>query len=401
MFRTRNQCLAQRRYLEAARRDGQPGQFWSDVEDAAEQGEFREGRNFSIREAFCAFVDDGQEIVASWRPNGGRQIQEGGTGVQLLEAGVNTGDFANITGQIVYNTVLEAFTAPTYLADALTTTIPTDLSGEKIPGVSGIGDEAEQIGEAEGYPLAGVGEEWIDTPETAKRGLIVPVTKEAVFFDRTGLVMQRASKVAESLAMNKEKRVLDAVLGITSLYRRNGSSAIATYGDSSGAHDWDNLAASNGLTDYTDIEAALLLFEGMTDPNTGEPIVLDPTSLLIPGSLKMTAANIMNATEFRKATASAANTTVGPNPLSGYSFDIHSSPYVKARLAAGSVATTTWFIGDFKKAFAYMENWPITTSEAPPNNELEFTHDIVARWKVSERGTPAVLEPRCVVKNTA
>ena len=48
-----------------------------------------------------------------------------------------------------------------------------------------------------------------------------------------------------------------------------------------------------------------------------------------------------------------------------------------------------------------MQNWGPTVVQAPDNSEAEFTHDIVARFKVSERGTPAVLEPRRMVKCTA
>ena len=47
-----------------------------------------------------------------------------------------------------------------------------------------------------------------------------------------------------------------------------------------------------------------------------------------------------------------------------------------------------------------MEVSPITTAQAPVNNEMEFSNDIVARFKVSEWGVPAVFEPRKVVKNT-
>ncbi|MBQ6827616.1 MAG: hypothetical protein IJO46_06335, partial [Thermoguttaceae bacterium] len=57
-----------------------------------------------------------------------------------------------------------------------------------------------------------------------------------------------------------------------------------------------------------------------------------------------------------------------------------------------------WFYGDFKKAFAYMENWPITVSVSSAGSEADFSQDVVARFKASERGTPAVLNPRCVVK---
>jgi hypothetical protein len=59
-----------------------------------------------------------------------------------------------------------------------------------------------------------------------------------------------------------------------------------------------------------------------------------------------------------------------------------------------------WFIGDFHKAFAYMENWGITVTTSPPGSELDFSQDIIFRFKASERGTPAVLDPRYVVKCT-
>jgi CheY-like chemotaxis protein len=52
------------------------------------------------------------------------------------------------------------------------------------------------------------------------------------------------------------------------------------------------------------------------------------------------------------------------------------------------------------KAYAYMENWPITVTQAPANGEAEFNQDIVARYKVSERGAAHAYEPRYMVKNT-
>ena len=65
-----------------------------------------------------------------------------------------------------------------------------------------------------------------------------------------------------------------------------------------------------------------------------------------------------------------------------------------------AAAKKWWFFGDFSRAFAYMENWPITVTQAPSNSEAEFTQDIVLRFKASERGAAAVLDPRCVVKST-
>jgi hypothetical protein len=46
-----------------------------------------------------------------------------------------------------------------------------------------------------------------------------------------------------------------------------------------------------------------------------------------------------------------------------------------------------------------MENWPLSVVQAPANSEVEFTQDVVLRWKASERGAAATLEPRYMQKN--
>lgn len=348
----------------------------------------------SIRNAFTSLVEDGHELLRDFGPQ-----TAGNRSVLLREAGVDTSAFANISGQIVYSEVMAAYNLPVFIGPRLARNVPTEFDGEKIPGITGLGDAAESVGEGQPYPAIGVSETWVETPPTIKRGFVVPVTKEALFFDRTAQLLDRCRQTAQSVAINKEKRILDAVLGVTTLYRRNGAAAIATYSDAGGG--FDNLAASNALTDYTDIDAARVLFEAITDPDTGEPIVVNPNQILLPSSLLATAANILNATEVRRHTASAAFTTISASPLLYQNLEVLSNQWVTARLAAASVATTTWFIGDFQAAFAYMENWPITTSEAPPNSEMEFTHDIVARFKVSERGAVACRDPRYAIKSTA
>jgi hypothetical protein len=343
----------------------------------------------SLRGLFESLVEDGRELIGLLDPR-----QSGGTSLVEAAGAVDTSAFSNITGQIVYSKALEAFRDPAFLWPQLVETVPTVLSGEKIPGLGRMGDQAELIAEGQPYPLAGLSEEYVETPETEKRGFIVPVTKEAIFFDRTGLVLRRAAEVARWLGVNKEKRVLDVVLGVDNPYKRNG-----TTGDtylSSG--DYVNIKASNALVDWTDIEAAELLLDAMTDPNTGEPISVMPNTLIVPSALKHTARRIVRAVSVQHVDNQAAASTIrtsAANPLDDYR--ILTSPYVKQ--ATGS--NSTWFVGEPRRAFAYMENWPITVTQAPDNSEADFTCDIVARFKVSERGAAAVLEPRRMVKCTA
>jgi len=374
-------------------------QFVSHLRESLRKKELR-GSDFSIRDLAAGTIFSGnasvgvEGIMEFYNPN------DPGGSVRLMEAGgaVNTALFSNITGQIFYNEMMEEYEAQNFIGDNLVTSIPTDLDGEKIPGIANLGDVGETVAESEEYPRAGTAEDYIETPQTTKRGFIVDVTKEAVFFDRTAMLLEKCRKTGEALGLAREKRILNVATGQTNNYKWRGT-AIDTYGDNSGSHSWDNLAASNALQDWTDIQASWLLFDGMTDPNTGEPITVVPDTLLVPSALLWTARNIIQATEVRTSTASAANLTIHGNPTSNLPspLGVQSNAFVYNATSSA----TTWFVGNFKKAFVEMVNWPITVVEMPPNSYPEYNQDIVASFKASERSVVGVKEPRYVVKNTA
>ena len=93
---------------------------------------------------------------------------------------------------------------------------------------------------------------------------------------------------------------------------------------------------------------------------------------------------------------------LAPDPLSA--LRMVDSRIADRRLIASGVSASDakkyWFYGDFRRAFAYMENWPITVTQSPAGSEADFNSDVVVRFKASERGAAAVLNPRYVVKNT-
>src|SRR5688500_2429892 len=84
--------------------------------------------DFSLRDLAEALVPDGREWVRSLDPRGG--------GVMLLEAdGVDVTAFLNITGQVIYNKIMEAYLQEAFVVSKLVQTIPTRLDGEKIPEI--------------------------------------------------------------------------------------------------------------------------------------------------------------------------------------------------------------------------------------------------------------------------
>lgn len=341
-------------------------------------------RDFHVRPLFEAMVDDGHELVQNhYAPNmsGGYQVQEASDAVQ-------TSMFPNIMGQYLFNAILRAYESPEFIGDRLVSKMSTMLSGEKIPGISPIGDVVEVVNEGQPYPNAVFGENWIETPETIKRGLIVDVTKEAIFFDKTGLILIRAAEVGNAVGLNREKRILDVVFGLVSVYKRNGGAVEATYQS-------DNTVTTTPLTDYTSLDAADNKFAAMTDPDTGEPIVLTPNLLVVPTALRNTANRIKSAF-MTNVTASARETRVGSNSLN-YNWDILTSPYVKQRTSSD----TTWFYGDFPGAFVYSENWPMRVEQENASSAQAFDRDIVQRYKASERGAAGAMERKKVLKGTA
>lgn len=381
-----------RRSYEAAVREGRKDRFFNEFGEALRKKEIRmdQGQvDYGIRPLFENFIPGGREIIDSWKGEGG---------VSLVEAGdtVNTMAFAQITGQIIYNATMDAFTSEAFVFSPVIRTIQTDLSGEKIAGVTRMGDVAEVVSEGDPYPLVGVGQDWIETPQTTKRGMIVPLTREAIQADRTNLVIQRCGEVGEFLGLNKEKRVIDCIIDenvTTHRYKWRGTS-YATYQTSS---PWDNVTASAALTDWTDINEAEQTLAAILDPNTGEPIVNMPRDFICTRQLLYTARYILNATAVRigDITAAPGIQVQTSNPVTA-DYRILSSQLLAARMATD----TTYYLGDLSKAFAYMQNWPLTTVQAPANSEDEFNRDIVMKWKATEKGATATLEPRVMNKST-
>lgn len=384
-----------RRLHEAAQRDRKPHRFFEDLRAGFDGGQLKP-EDFSIRRLFENFVEGGREIADSWNP------QHGGGGINLVESAVavDTSAFSNITGQLVYTKMLQAYQHEDFVFSKLIPTVPTQLNGEKIPGIGEIGDMAETVNEGKPYPTAGVTEDWIETPATAKTGLIVPVTKEAVFFDRTGFILTRCGDVGGALGIGREKRGIDCIIDENRTghrYRWRGT----TYATYQASTPFVNIKASNALVDWTDIDGAEQLFDDLMDPNTGEPIMVSPRHLIVTRQNKNTAQRIVTATRMVSTTPGYATTgnpteTEWQNPYKGL-YEVLWSRLLAARMGTD----TSWYLGDIGKAFAYMENWPLTVVQAPNNSEAEFTNDIVFRYKASERGAFATMEPRAMVKSTA
>jgi hypothetical protein len=341
-------------------------------------------KDFRLRPLFEALVDDGHELVQNhFGPT------DGG-GFQLSEAAdtVSTALFATIQGQFLYNAILKAYKMPELIGDSLVTSASSIEVSERIPGITAIGDQVEVVNEGEPYQRVLATERFVDTPDTIKRGLRCDVTKEAIFFDKTNLILQEASNIGKYIGINRERRILDVVLGIATVYKRNGNAAVATYTS-------ENTSSGNPLTDFNSLDTAHTKYAAITDPDTGEPIVSSPNAIVVPPALKLRATQIRNAME-TIFTGTNRETRVDGASLHS-EFAVASNQYVKERTGSDS----TWFYGNPGEAFVYMENWPLTVESEGATGPEAFNRDIVACYKASERGAAGVVEKLYNMKCTA
>lgn len=344
-----------------------------------------------------------------------RQLLETGSGSQA----VNSTAFKVITSQIMIMAMMDGAQGTRLVGDSLVRTVPTKLLGaETIPGVEGIKGGSGTVKEGTPYPKRGLGERTQTTPEKIKQGLILALTKELITATQSGLaqarLMDKARAVGFEPRYNKEERILRAVLGLTNSYVENKVS-LNTYYLAGDTHPFQAGQAAadpnavyrnkvaNNLADHTDVNVLLQLFNRMSDPATGRPVLVQPDTYLITPGLEMTAHMVLRATEVR----------VGTNPIS-----IASSPVpgalgritpvvseIAGRLLVASGLTQAQadqyqVLFEKSKAFWYQEVWPTTITEAPADHPDNFNNDIVSQFKASEFGEVMVADPRSTVLAT-
>lgn len=384
--------------------------------------------SFSLQEMAEAVVGDSWREVfnpesgslAKYNVARGMMEATGADARALLEStgfGLDPGAFLNINtytalvGGLVEVKILEAFQNPSFIADKIMPVEMTKLNGQKVIGVQGIGDRGKKRLPGETHTRAQFAERWIETPETRENALAIDVLKETVFFDLTGAILQQAATVGTELGYRKELEVIDLFLGVTNNFKYNGS-AYNTYVTSKTLGYTND--GVNQMIDWTALNTAMMLFMRQEDPHTAKRILINPNAVVVMPQRVATAKLILNATSTERrtavgatqATASELNIgTVGGNPFAGQ-FELISSPLLEQRALASDglnySQTNTdglWFMLEKGKPFKYMQNYPLTVTQASPTNYEMVDRGVVASYFANERGIPSVWSPWHIVRN--
>lgn len=309
---------------------------------------------------------------------------------KVFREGVRSTGFPIAMDNLMIAKVIEGYNAPNFIGDRLVDVVPTNTPEEDIPGFTdAMGPE--EVLEGEPYKKATMGEK--SARVSAKKfGRIIDVTEEAIMFDKTGLVLRRAQQIGKAAGTHRENRILRGITGVEANVYRPGGTAETLYDASN-----NNLNTSNPLSSWTAIDKALQEHaKNVKDDRLhqdGDPIMWNPTQIVVPPELNMVARNIVNATEIRNTSGSVE--TLSPNPVTPY--EVLSSELLTAILGGAS----DWFFGNFPDQFIWYEVYPIQTQTHGAGSEDAFKSDIVMQTKVRYYGDIACLDTVHVSRNNA
>src|SRR5262245_8038949 len=369
----------------------------------------------------------GEDAIERWlKPSLLRELQEDqdlledtGAGAVMPSAFANINAFTAATAGLLEAMILEAYQSPDFIGDILAPAEPSkQFEGRKTIGVSRSGDQAEE--RLPGMPTkrVQVGERWILQPRTVENSFACEVTQEAMFLDLTGGQLAEhtgATGVGEWLGYRKELRIIDSFIGVSGTPQFNYKST--TFQAYIAAGFYDNLISSgNELLHEDNIQAVMIKFRDMTDPDTGTRILIRPNTMLVNREKIRTANSIAGTTatgyQLRDVPTAGAGVTMQINlsdPFYKGQLRIIESPLVYQRANAADGlnlsavnAGKLWFTFESgSRTHVYVQNWPMRTQSAAPNQLDMIDRGVVVYTKADERGTPMWKDPRRSVQSRA
>lgn len=327
-----------------------------------------------------------------------------------MQEAVDSTAFPSAVGVLIAAKVIEAYQATAMIGDQLVTPMPSKLKQERIVGFTSLEGPTE-VPEGMPYQESGFQEKYVTT-DTAKKGRILEVTEEAIFFDQTGQILMRAQRLGEMTAEERELTILSGVIDVGSgapgykdIYRPSGAAA-ALY--SAGNNNYYSATALTG-TDWTNIDtilqfAAANLKDDRAIVAERLPIIFNPKVILVARKKMASFARILAATSQRSGNIASTPGTQeeGPSIVNQIAPGLRllSTPLLDFLAGVGGRYTQAddWFIGDFQRQFIWQEIWPLQTLRARQDDEASFRRDVVARFKVRYFGGVAALDNKYVIK---
>jgi len=313
-----------------------------------------------------------------------RELWEGLVVSQGLEEDVVSSAFPTISGQLISSVMIQAYDAYPKNGLSLVRVVPSRLKVSQVVGWTPLGklDRTSYVKEKEDYPELESPDEKTVKIKNKKNGGTISLTREAIFFDRTGQLLSLAAGVGQELARWQDEVILSKAADLDSDAYDGGAMFSASAGI---ANLLTGAASALGTTSY---EAARIKFRKATDEKGKKINVMpDKPILMHPADLEPTVMKLLN-NEFGPIGA-AAQTEYN---VARNGFVPFYNPYI--------TSATAWYYGDFKNSLRWEEVWPLETySRVGQDTEEGFKKDVISQHRASIYGGCGYDDFRRVYKN--
>jgi len=327
--------------------------------------------------------------------------------MQTLAESVHTSAFPIISQKIIHKKIISEYELQSERAASLVR--EGDANGrtdkELVAGIAA-GDFTPLLRpQYEAYEETSFGEKDY-TINMADFGRLISLSREMIYEDRSGEVMTRSREIGRAAGQHRSKMIIQTVEGTARtafdesafqgcIYKGTAKTSANLYANDHATNfdgqTNDNLAASNALAEYTDLDNVMQLFAAMVDEE-GQPIEIVPKQILIPTALNVTAYRIMNTTSYQYADGTTPKTTINPIAAIG-NFDIVPSIY--------TANSTSWYMGDFPSQLLWVWVFRPATASQGAMSESAFTNQILARFRFAYHGGVGHTDYRYIVKSNA
>lgn len=299
-----------------------------------------------------------------------------------LEEALTSSAFPTIAGEMISSVIVDGYESFPKNAMKLLRVVPSKRKVSQIAGWSAIGRVAK-VNERENYPEINPPGEKFFTINNVKHGGMLTLTKETIFFDQTGQLIDRARQIGEEAGRSQDEIAWNAITGtaVDSYNPQGVATALYSAGNV-------NLLTTNPLG-TTGWENADIELTKAVDDNTGKPIWVfgDRPIMVVPAGLKQVAWKLKNNDRGDLGTANLDRNSAQD------AFDFIVNPYAADQ--------TSWFYGSFTRQFRWEEIWPVETFSRVGQDSTEgFNADIIQQFKVSFYGGAGAVETRYVKKST-
>lgn len=296
-----------------------------------------------------------------------------------LEENLTSSAFPNISGEIISKVMIDAYEAFPKNGDKLVRTVPSKLKISRVAGWTAFG-AVERVGERQEFPELAPMDEKSQTINNYKHGGLLSLTKEDIFFDQSGQLIDRASQVGEEAARKREELIFAAVsdpggnsLSGADLYASGNSNRLTT--NPLGTTGWETVRTN--------------LLKKKDEKNKPIWVFGDRPFMVVPPALLNTAEKL-GKNEY--GDLGTANLDVN---LARGQFDVIVNPYWTAD-------DTTWWYGAFKRQFRWEEVWPVEVfMRVGQDSEDGFKKDIVQQHKCSFFGGAGAIDTKYVYESAA